>query len=121
MSYQRYVAGVGRRRALLEADLVKANQLRLEANLPLWDIDKVVADQQPLLTEAEFLKRRMNAQAFSRFRQEHLVKLGPSMTSLADREGEWREHRASTYRLMFLEHQIQQAWLAQAKGTPANP
>ena len=122
MAYKRYVARVGRRRALLEGQMQEANHLRAEANLPLWSIDKELARREPLLTQAAFLQKVRDSQAFNRFRQAHLTKLAEPTVRAEQQDGtDWQATRALAYRRMFIEHQIQQAWLAQAGGSRPTP
>ena len=116
MSYRRYVARVERRRALLVADLVKGNQLRLEANLRLRDIVKVVAAEQPLLIQDAYLARKADQRSFARFRRERLDKANlPSPVDASN----WEEERARVFRQAFVQHQIQMAWDGQIGKRPS--
>ena len=116
MAYRRYVARVERRRALLVADLVKANELRLEAHLPLWVIEKVVAEREPLLTQDAYLAKKSDQRAFARFRREHLVKA--NLSSPVD-ASHWQEERARVFLQAFVQHQIQMAWDGQIGKRPS--
>lgn len=114
MSYKSYKAGVERRRALLRDELEKANDLRTAAQLPTRDIDQVVAEREPLLTQDAWSSKRADQRAFARFRREHVDK--PTIPRELQHGMDWQATRALACRRAFLHHQIQQAWLAQAEG-----
>lgn len=116
MSYERYVAGVQQRRALLQAELTQANQLRRDAQIPTRDVEQELEEQEPLLSQDAYLTKMADQRAFARFRQEHLTKLDqPTIPPELQDGREWQGQRAVAYRNAFLEHEIQQAWLTQAK------
>ena len=107
MSYKSYKAGVERRRTLLLDQLVKSNQLRLEAHLPLYDIDQVVGDKEPLLTKEEHAMRLKERSGLAHFRKQQLTKA--NLPNLAPGNG-WQQQRALMIRKAFVDHQLQVAW-----------
>ena len=107
MSYNSYKAGVERRRALLLAELVKSNETRLEASLPLYDIDQVIEDKELLLTKEEHAMRFKERRGFAHFREQQLTQV--DLSNPAQAIG-WEQERALVVRRVFVEHQIQVAW-----------
>ncbi len=116
MSYNRYVAGVKQRRALLQAELTQANQLRRDAQLPTRDVEHELGEQEPLLSQDAYLTKKVDQRAFARFRQEQLTKLDQPTIPPELQEGmNWQHIRALAFKNAFLEHQIQEAWLARTR------
>ena len=106
MSYQRYVTGVERRRAVLKQNLDKANSLRRETGLPVRDVDLLVTETEPLLTKEEFDNRSKERAGFNRFKKERLAQANlpsPEPTN-------WQQQKALVFRRAFLNHKIKMAW-----------
>jgi hypothetical protein len=106
MSYNSYKGGVERRRALLLAELVKANELRLGASLPLYDLDQVIGDKEPLVTKEEHATRSKERRGFAHFRKQQLTQANLPPTQAVG----WEQERALVVRWAFVDHQIQVAW-----------
>lgn len=115
MHYQRYVTDVERRRAVLRDQLEKANTLRRESHLPTYDVDLVVTEREPLLTQQQFETRAKAKAGFARFRQQQLAKLDPAWP---EPSADWQQSRALAFRRLFLEHQVKTAWQIRRLANP---